>query len=65
MCFEESFSPFTRDALNFRPPKINAVPHRSFHSPPDVITAPCDAPFNILLYECAFCSFNAHAHRKS
>ncbi len=29
MCLEESFSPFTRDALNFRPPKIYVVPHRS------------------------------------
>ncbi len=28
MCFEESCSPFTRDELNFRPPKIYAVPHR-------------------------------------
>ncbi len=30
-----------------------------------VITAQCDAPFNIPLYQCAFCSVTAHAHRKS
>ncbi len=50
-----------RDALNFRPPK---TPHRQavfrFHSPPAVITAPCDAPFNIPLYQ-----YSSHAHRKS
>ncbi len=28
MCLEESFCPFTRDALNFRQPKIYAAPHR-------------------------------------
>ncbi len=28
MCLEESFCPFTRDALNFWPPKIYAAPHR-------------------------------------
>ncbi len=36
-----------------------------FHSPPAVITAQCDTPFNIPLYQCAFCSVTAHAHRKS
>ncbi len=30
-----------------------------------VITAQCDARFNIPLYQCAFCSVTAHAHRKS
>ncbi len=50
MCLEESFCPFTRGALNFRQPKIYAVPHRTtqqcsgFRSPSAVITAPCDAP---------------------
>ncbi len=38
MCLEESFCPFTRDALNFRQPKIYDAPH----APP--ITAPRDAP---------------------
>ncbi len=27
MCIEESFCPFTRDALNFQQPKIYAAPH--------------------------------------
>jgi hypothetical protein len=29
MCFEESFSPFYRDALDFQPPKIYAAPPSS------------------------------------
>ncbi len=28
MCLEELFCPFTRDALNFRQPKIYDAPHR-------------------------------------
>ncbi len=40
MWLKESFCPFTRDALNFRQPKIYAAPHH----PAAVITAPCDAP---------------------
>ncbi len=27
MCLEESFCPFTRDALNFRQPKVYAAPY--------------------------------------
>ncbi len=68
MYFEELFSPFTRDALNFRPLKIYATQHRPavfrFHSPPAIITAPCDAPFNIPCYHCALCTFTAHAKAK-
>ncbi len=45
MCLEESFCPFTRDALNFRQPKIYAAQHCSgFRSPSTVISSPCDAP---------------------
>ncbi len=61
MCLEESFCQFTRDALNFRQPKIYAAPHRPavsmFPLSPVVITAPRDAP----LYH----SVTAHAHRKT
>ncbi len=45
MCLEESFCPFTRDALNFRQLKIYAVPQcPGFPSPSAVITAQCEAP---------------------
>ncbi len=48
MCLKESFCPFTRDALNFRQPKIYAAPHHPavsrFPSPSAVITVPRDAP---------------------
>ncbi len=55
MCLKESFCPFTRDALNFRQPKIYAALHRpavcsGFPSPSAVITAPRDALFNIPFY---------------
>ncbi len=40
MCLEESFCPFTRDALNFRQPKIYAAQQCSCCSPSAVITAP-------------------------
>ncbi len=58
MCLEESFCPFTRDALNFPQPKINAAPHRpavcsGFPSPSTAITARCDALLNIPLYHSA------------
>ncbi len=49
MCLEESFCPFTRDALNFRQPKIYAAPHRPavsrFALSLTIITALRDAPF--------------------
>ncbi len=58
MCLEESFCPFTRDALNFWQPKIYAAPHRpGFPSPLAVITAPRDAPFNIPLILLSYRSF--------
>ncbi len=41
MCLEESFCPFTRDALNF------SAAENICRSAPAVITAPRDAPFNI------------------
>ncbi len=45
MCLEESFCPFTRDALNFRQPKIYAAPQcPGVPSPSAVFTVPCDAP---------------------
>ncbi len=55
MCLEESFCPFTKDALNFQQPKIYAAPSSSVQVSPlpqasAVIIAPCDAPFNIPLY---------------
>ncbi len=61
MCLEESFCSFTRDALNFRQPKIYAAPHRTappssvqvFPSLSAIITAPRDSLFNILLYHSA------------
>ncbi len=57
---------FIRDAQNFRLPKIYAAPRRpAVFRFPAVITTQCDALFNIPLYQCAFCSFTAHAHRKS
>ncbi len=34
MCLEESFCPFTRDALNFWQPKIYAAPPSSVHVSP-------------------------------
>ncbi len=40
MCLEEWFCPFTRDALNFRQPKIYAT----LHHPAAIITAQRDAP---------------------
>ncbi len=60
MCLEESFCPFTRDALNFRQPKIYAPHH------------PAVSRFALSLsrHHCAmwrsalsFCSITAHAHR--
>ncbi len=69
MCLEASFSLFYRDALNLQPPKIYAAQRCPavfrFDSPPIVITAPCDAPFSIPLYQCAFCSITAPAHRSA
>ncbi len=57
MCLKESFRPFSRDALNFWPPKIYVALHcpAVFRcpSPSAVITAPCDATFNIPLYHSA------------
>ncbi len=54
MCLEVSFSPFTRDTLNFRLWKC--MLHRPavfrFHS------HHCAS----LIYRCAFCSVTAHAH---
>ncbi len=49
MCLEESFCPFTRDALNFQQPNIYAALHRttqqcSGYTRSSIITAPCDAP---------------------
>ncbi len=62
MCLEESFSPFYRDALNFRPPRIYAVPHRlSVQVSLSSLRRVRLAPFNIPLYQCAFCSVTAHA----
>ncbi len=55
MCLEESFCPFTRDALSFR---RRTTEQCLGYSPSAVITAPCDAP----LYHSAH---TAHAHRKS
>ncbi len=49
--------------LKYKPHRTAAV--FSFYSPPAIITAPCDAPFNIPLYQCAFCYVTAQAHRKS
>ncbi len=47
MCLEESFCPFTRNALNFCQPKIYAAPHHPavfrLHTPPAVITVSRDA----------------------
>ncbi len=60
MCLEESFSPFTRDAAE----NICRTAPPLFRFPA-VITAQCDAPFNIPLYQCAFCSVSAHAHQKN
>ncbi len=45
---------FTRDAQNFRPPKIYTLLQPSS-------LAPRDAPFNIPFYQCAFCSFTGKA----
>ncbi len=65
MWLKESFCPFTRDALNFGHRKY--MPRRTGQqcSGFTLITAPRDAPFNIPLYQCAFCSVTAHAPRKS
>ncbi len=63
MCLEESFCPFTRDALNFRQPEIYAAPHHP-------AVSRCPLSFN--RHHCAvwrsalsFCSVTTHAHRKS
>ncbi len=62
MCLKESFFPFSRDALNFRPPKIYAAPPSSVHVSLSLSRHHCaDAPFNSTLYD----SVTAHAHRKS
>ncbi len=59
MCLEESFCPFSRDALNFRQPKIYAAPHHP-------VVSRCT--LSLSRYHCAalsFCSVTAHAHRRS
>ncbi len=59
MCLKESFCPFTRGALNFRPPKIYAAPHHR---------AVFRFALSLSRHHCAVLSFysvTAHAHRKS
>ncbi len=69
MCPEESFCPFTRDTLNFQPPKTYAAPHHPavfrFPSLSAVITAPRDALFNIPLYHPAQLPFMLTGKAKS
>ncbi len=67
MCLEESFCPFTKDALNFRPPKICASPHRPavffrlLSSSRHHCAVWCSVQYSAL----SFCSVTAQAHRKS
>ncbi len=71
MSLEESFSQFYKGCTEFSAAenKCRAAPPSSvqlrFHTPPAIITAPRDAPFNSLLYQCEFCSFTTHAYQKS
>ncbi len=57
MCIEESFCPFTRDALNFQQPKIYAAPHH-----PAVSRFPLSLRRRSAL---SFCSVTTRAHQKS
>ncbi len=57
MCLEESFCPFTRDALNFRPLKIYAAP-------PSSVQVSLSSLRRVTLRS-IFCSVTAHAHWKS
>ncbi len=62
MCLEESFCPFTRDALNCRPEIYAAPLHPAvFRCPLSLSHHHCAAWRSSL----SFCSFTAHAHRKS
>ncbi len=62
MCLEESFCPFTRDALNFRQLKIYAAPHR-----PAVFGLLSLSHHHSAAWRSAlsYRSVTAHAHRKS
>ncbi len=62
MCLEESFCPFTRDALNFRQLKIYAAPHRPAVFGLLSLIRPHSAAWRSAL---SYRSVTAHAHRKS
>ncbi len=55
MCLEESFCPFYRDALNFRPLKIYAAPHR-----PAVFSVQ-PSSLRCVKLGSIFCSINVHS----
>ncbi len=62
-----SFCPFTRDALNFRQPKIYATPHRTamFQFPLSLSRHHCTAWRSVQYSALSICSVTAHAHRNS
>ncbi len=67
MCLKELFCPFTRDALNFRPPEIYASPHRPavFRFLLSLSRHHCALWRSIQYSTLSFCSVTAHAHCKS
>ncbi len=63
MCLEESFCPFTRDALNFR-----AAENICLTASPSSVQVNLPRPSllrRVTLRSIIFCSVTAHAHRKS
>ncbi len=55
MCLEESFCPFTRDALNFRQPKLYAAPPSSVQV--------CTLPLPPALRRVTLCSITLLSYR--